>query len=406
MGNLCSIFHSKYKHLIKIIPCARKAHLMDYILFGWQASTYKLKNSNKKWFMKSQAEIVEDTGIALSTLQSYLKQLENDGLIERRQALYSRTNENNVFEVKKGSYISVTDKLLKLLKNDQASERNDICQQAEAPENSASETIIASLNDGQLHSSCIKINKIEGIENLNLRGSYIRDLYKSHSNNIKFKNSFGFVDKTALNKLKNQYEIIQKYVATHIKEEIPEEIKKLILGTFFNLTFEHKKQFSAPEQVVAEYLFSLINTNFCLPKVTDFKHRNDILSKIIRSNNWRTPKGFFNHFYLGKNFKEKQEIRERQWQNKKECEIKQPNCLSISPYQSVLEKVEGQIIEKGSLIEELTQSIYKQTSEEHISLIREQISKLRSELNFLYEEQLRLENQIEKEESNAIKWCA
>ena len=84
---------------------------------------------------------------------------------------------------------------------------------------------------------------------------------------------------------------------------------------------------------------------------------------------------------------------------------KQTNNLRISPYQSVLEKVEGQILEKASLIEELTQSIYQQTSEEHISLIREQISKLRSELNFLYEEQLRLENQIKKEESNAIKWC-
>ncbi|HAU0935450.1 TPA: helix-turn-helix domain-containing protein, partial [Legionella pneumophila] len=115
MGNLCSIFHMRFKQLMKVIPSARKAQLVDYILLGWQTSTYTLKNSDHKWFMKPYAEIVEDTGIPKSTLERYIKELHDEGFIERRQALYSRTKEHGGFEVKKGTYIHITDKLLKLI---------------------------------------------------------------------------------------------------------------------------------------------------------------------------------------------------------------------------------------------------------------------------------------------------
>lgn len=408
MGNLCSIFHSKYKNLIKVIPCARKAQLMDYILFGWQSSTYKLKNSNKKWFMKSQSEIVEDTGIALSTLQSYLKQFESDGLIERRQALYSRTTDNNAFEVKKGAYISITEKLLTLLTGNQSPlDRNTSHHQHKVCTNSTNKPLREISSSEKINANCTNTNNIKGIENLDLRGLYIRDLYNSHKNNIKLKKSIPSVDNTTRNRLINQHDIIQKYVETQIKEEIPVEIKKLLLGTFFNLTFEHKKQFSSPEQVVAEYLFSLINTEFCLPSVQDFKHRNDILSKLIRNNIWRTPKGFYKHFYLGSNFKDKKELREKQWKHIKEREMKQQsNELALFQHGAALERVEAQIMEKGILIEELTQSIYQQKSEEQISIIRVQINKLRSELNVLYDEQSSIELELEKKEGKTMNLCA
>ena len=91
MGNLCYIFHSRFKNLIKVIPSTRKAQLLDYILLGWQTSIYTLKGSDKKWFMKPYSQIVEDTGIPKSTLERYIKELADAGFIERRQALYSRT---------------------------------------------------------------------------------------------------------------------------------------------------------------------------------------------------------------------------------------------------------------------------------------------------------------------------
>lgn len=406
--NICSIYHSKFKKLIQLLACARKAQLMDYILLGWQTSTYKLKNSSNKWFMKPQAQIAEDTGIALSTLQSYLKNFEKEGFIERRQALYSRTTDHNIFEVKKGSYITVTDKFLNLLNpNHELVESNTWQQQDSNTKKQYESLIISTEIEEKLKANCSISNKNKGIENLNSRGLYIRDLYKSHNNNIKLKQIFNSVDKPTLIRLMNQYEVIQNYVATKIKEEIPEEIKKLILGTFFNLTFEHKKQFSSPQQVVAEYLFSLINTQYCLPQVTDFKHRNHILAKTLRSNNWRTPKGFYKHFYLAQNFKDKHEIKQKQWQDAKEREMKQQsNSLVLSPDDAALERVETQIMEKGSLIEELTQSIYRQKSEEQITVIREQINKLRTELKVLYDEQRNIEQDLEKEEGKTIKMCA
>ena len=112
--NLCSIFHARFSHLRTIIPNTRQAQLMDYILLGWQTSTYKLKNSNQKWFMKEFSKIVDETGIALSTLKRYLKEFEDEGLIERRQALYSRNSETG-FDCKKGCYISITSKFIFLL---------------------------------------------------------------------------------------------------------------------------------------------------------------------------------------------------------------------------------------------------------------------------------------------------
>lgn len=107
-----------------------------------------------------------------------------------------------------------------------------------------------------------------------------------------------------------------------IKEEIPDEIKHLVLGTFINLVVKHKITLSSPEQVVAEYLFALINTEFFIKNIDCIKHRNNILAKLLRTNQWQTPKGFYNYFYLGKNFKDKNDIREKGWEESKSLEIK------------------------------------------------------------------------------------
>lgn len=61
--NLCSIFHARFKRLREIIPNARAAQLIDYIILGWQTSSYKLKNSDQKWFMKEYKTLVAETGI-------------------------------------------------------------------------------------------------------------------------------------------------------------------------------------------------------------------------------------------------------------------------------------------------------------------------------------------------------
>lgn len=407
MGNLCSIFHVRFKNLMKVIPSARKAQLVDYILLGWQSSTYKLKNSDLIWFMKPYAQIVEDTGIPKSTLERYIKELHEAGFIERRQALYSRTKEQGGFEVKKGTYIHITEKLLDLIKpSAPVSEppqadtthihkaRHDSYQKR----NEERDTLISEGN---------KFDINEGIDPLKMRGLYISDNYKSFCiNNIILKKLTCSVDKSTWQRLSQQFETIQNLLSSEIKEEIPDEVKKLILGTFFNLTFEHKKQFSSPKQLAAEYLFALLNIDFYLPDVACFKHRNNILSKMIRHNQWRTPKGFYKHFYLGQYFKDKEELREERWQNLKNNKINYLNENIAEQKEERVIQLESQMFEKSTLIDELTQSIYHQSSEEIIMTLRERIQELRHELESLWHEQFLIEQEIEQSSLNSIKRCA
>lgn len=404
MGNLCSIFHARFKNLVKVINSTPKAQLVDYILLGWQTSSYKLKNSEKKWFMKPYDLIVSETGIPKSTLERYLKELDNEGFIERRQALYSRKNDQGEFEVKKGGYIYITDKLLSLIKPSVTS--SDQPNPQEENDNK--------LNDNQLpqkenQPDCPNLDINEGFDPLKVRGLYISDLDgSSFINTISFKKATKSVDKTTFQRLIQQFESIQKFISSEIKEEIPDVVKKLVLGTFFNLTFEHHKQLSSPQQIVAEYLFTFLNQEFYLPNVTCLHHRNNILAKKLRTNNWRTPKGFYNHFYLGQNFKDKQQLREQQWQKQKEAELKQiAHAIEDEIKDERLDKIENQLVEKSTLIEKLTHSIYQESCEENILKIRATIQSLRKELEILWIQQTQIEQELENQYLlTDIKLCA
>jgi hypothetical protein len=395
MGNLCSIFHSRFKNLIKVIPSTRKAQLVDYILLGWQTSSYRLKGSDQKWFMKPYAQIVVDTGIPQSTLERYIKELDDEGFIERRQALYSRTKEQGEFEVKKGAYIYITEKLLSLLNPAENSSEDTQQREEKNIHINTSEFFKKShieVEDKQ--SDSIIFDKSEGFEPLKMRGLYISDLYTS-KNNIIFKKLSSSVDNETLERLNKQFEVIHKLLYTEIKEEIPDEVKKLILGTFFNLTFENRKEFSSPKQLVAEYLFALLNIDFYLPKVTCFKHRNNILSKMVRMNLWRTPKGFYQHFYLGQSFKDKQELREQRWQQEKDREINLIDNINDIKDKRLIQ-IESQMYEKSCLINKLTQSIYQQSKEEVIFKIQNQIQDTRLELEYLWHQQTIIEQECEE----------
>lgn len=379
MGNLCSIFHLRFKKLVTIIKSSRKAQLIDYILLGWQSSTYKLKGSEQKWFMKPYTQIVADTGIPLSTLERYIRELNDEGFITRRQALYSRTKEHGVFEVKKGTYICITDKLLSLLA---LGEHVD-----NLPEQPTSNQ----------ETKCLKSTLNEGSESLNMRELYISDLYKKSLNNVIFKKRTTHVDKNENQRLVQQFNGVQQFLFSEIKEEIPDEVKKMVSGTFFNLTFEHQKIFSCPKQLIAEYLYALLNVDFYMPNTHCFKYRNNILSKLVRTNTWRTPKGFYKHFYLGQSFDEQQKVRAEQWQQKKEAEIK-PKMECMKYQNQCLVQIEEKLYEKGTLINELTEEIYRQSDEELIIKIREKIQALRKDLESLWAQQATLEQQIQYEE--------
>ncbi|HHS8316157.1 TPA: helix-turn-helix domain-containing protein [Legionella pneumophila] len=390
---------------MKVIPSARKAQLVDYILLGWQTSTYKLKNSDHKWFMKPYAQIVEDTGIPKSTLERYIKELHDEGFIERRQALYSRTKEQGGFEVKKGTYIHITDKLLSLIKPSEPIP--DIAQEdaRDIPNDQNDSHQKDSHVQSNIKPECNEHDINEGTDPLKMRGLYISDLYRSSfSNTITLKKLSHSVDKATFTRLSQQFEIIQQVLFSEIKEEIPDEVKKLVLGTFFNLTFEHKKQFSSPKQITAEYLFALLNVEFYLPDVTCFKHRNNIISKMIRNNRWRTPKGFYKHFYLGQQFKDQQELREERWNHQKNYEVNSTQEVFEVQNDERLKQLEAQMYEKSTLLDVLNQSIYQQVREEDIIAIRVRIQEVGHELEQLWIKQAAIEQELEREA--LLKHCA
>jgi len=327
MGNLCSIFHKRFKHLVHIVGCPKKAQLLDYILLSWQTSKYRLKNSDKKWFMKPYNEIHDDTGIARSTLERYIKDLDDAGLIERRQALCTRRKDNtsDSYEVKKRCYINITDKLLVLL-NQKASEQtkpsstknNEAVNKQEEINNNHPSVPVEKLKTTPERQ---KIKQNEGTGHLISRGSiYISDHYSIVNNIVNPGNDLVDVDNPdELRRLK-KFETMKSFVETEIKEEISDEVKQLVLGTFFNLFFLHKKEFSSPEQLISEYLFMLLNKEFYMPDISCIKHRNNILSKVLRENAWKTPRGFYKYFYLGQRFKDKKELKEAKIAQEKQQE--------------------------------------------------------------------------------------
>ncbi|KTC71830.1 hypothetical protein Lbir_1466 [Legionella birminghamensis] len=396
MGNFCSIFHARFKHLVAVIPSVTKAHFMDYLLLGWEKSTYQLKGSSNKWFMKPYEEIATDTGIPKGTFQRYLKEFSDKGFIERRQALFTRTA-NGEFQVKKGAYINITEKFLSILKQP-GSESKNVSDESNSihSKRGKSNTDITSNN---MKPTCSNKSTFDMIEPLNLRSLYISDLYNtSLKTNVISRNLFPSVDKDKNQRTVKQFEAVQQFLFSDVKEEIPEPIKELISGTFFNLLVKNKVQISAPKQLAAEYLFALLNTQYYLPKVTCFKHRNNILSKLLRANQWQTPKGFYNHFYLGGQFKDKQVLRETRWQEDKDAEINpRTNLCKEDNQEPRLAAIEAAIYAKAALLETLKQAIIQQSDEESILLMRKKIQEARQELEALWEQQRIFELELEQQ---------
>lgn len=395
-GNLCSIFHARFKRLREIIPNVRAAQLMDYILLGWQSSNYKLKNSNQKWFMKEYKALVEDTGIPLSSLKRYLKDFKDADLIETKQALYSRSNDGR-FEVKKGCYISITSKLLDLLQIENRTNEQVITKSENDTFNQQCEPHIHL----RTTSKCSNFDKNELTEKLNLSRSYISNLYNSLNNNINSKKIVKNVHDEEYLRNNTVLETIKKTLYSDIKEEIPNEIKELVFGTFVNLVIKHKIFLSSPQQVVAEYIFALINYDFFLKNVDCIKHRNNILSKLLKTNSWKTPKGFYNHFYLGENFKDKSKVREKWWAKAKENEINMAsNFLNIGYYLNGekdphLVDVENRMEIVYDKIESLKEILPGLSDENERIKTRNEIETLTNELHQLWDLQKTIERRVD-----------
>jgi hypothetical protein len=209
------------------------------------------------------------------------------------------------------------------------------------------------------------------------------------------------VDKSDEQRIDSVLQTIKKTLFNEIKEEISDEVKNLVFGTFINLVAKHKIFLSSPKQVVAEYLFALINYEYFLKDINCIKHRNNVLAKLLRTNSWKTPKGFYKHFYLGQNFKDKNEIREQSWLNIKENEIYNPTNLGLIR-DSRLTEVENRMTAKAEEIRYLEESLCNLSSSEEIIKVRHQIEVSINEIHKLWAEQAEIEKLIDQEEGRAM----
>ena len=318
--NLSSVHHASFERLQDITNNYNQAMLLDKLIFWWQISTYTLEDGNK-WFTRSISQIAKDSRISVRSVERYLSIFESQGLIEKVSRLLG----------KKHLYIRMTDKLL-LLIGEKTGERAVKLVQPEAQdpiENPYTQTqsLISKhfgvIDPANLAVSIYKekdINKnnntvsepcsvISGDNCLNTPvqqepqddNEPLQSLITNNTN-LEAKTTTAPEPTPAKEPKYPVYPVEQ-----HIGERLTETTKNYIKGTMHNLVTQHEIQFSNPEQVFSEIVFSLLNTEKQFPGIQDMHHRMNLIAKLMREKRWCTPKGFYNHWDIGQAFKAKQE---------------------------------------------------------------------------------------------------
>ena len=292
MGNLCSIYHAHFDKLVALTNNHNKAVFLDKCLFWWQISTYTL-DDEKVWFTRSIPHMAGELAIAERSVSRYLAEFEEKGLLERTCKL-SSSNKNNQFKVTKRLYIRITEKFLQLLKlkstTSDASEKDE---------------------------DCSFLDQCGEIDNANLAGSLYKDkdLNPINNNTVSHLDNVNNLETTLTlpNKASN---IISYPVESQIGERITEPLKNYIKGMLYNVKKQYEVHFSDPNKLFAEIVFSI--TQDCQWQgINDVHHRINVIAKILRKNQWKTPKGFYNHWDVGHQFRKKEQNRFKQAQQEK-----------------------------------------------------------------------------------------
>jgi hypothetical protein len=305
MSNICSIHHSKFDTLFNLTGNYNQATLLDKLIFWWQISTYTLDDDNI-WFTRSITQIAEDSRISERSVARYLKLFSEAGYIEKTTRLFK----------KKNLYIRVTDKLMSLI-GGQAKPAGNMAGQGEPTVAQA----IESTNTPCVFSEHVGVT---GPANLAVSIYKEKDCNTSTNNTVSEPCSVtfgdnGFEEHHPTPETRVEEPVIATPETTkpssyptyaveqHIGERLSETTKNYIKGTMRNLKTQYQLEFSSPEQVFSEIVFSLLNTEKQFPGIQDMHHRMNLIAKLMREKRWCTPKGFYNHWDVGQAFKAKQE---------------------------------------------------------------------------------------------------
>ena len=290
MTNVSSINHANFAKLHDLTNNYNKATLLDKLIFWWQISSYTL-DDEKIWFTRSLSQIAEESKIPKRSVERYLHDFEAAGFIEKTNKLYK----------KKNLYIRITEKLLILLRTP-----SDVKIQKDNVLSNKAETIEAPNTTGGLF-----FHQFGATDSAKLAVSIYKDQDNNFLNNSTVSQTCN-VDNLNNSPKPNPDSTYPNYpIEKVIGEQVTEQFKNYIKGTMRNLQSQHKLIFSNPEQLFAEIIFSVLHVENQFPGVLDNHHRVNLIAKLLRNKQWRTPKGFYNHWDVGQLYKSKLEKQEQ-----------------------------------------------------------------------------------------------
>lgn len=287
--NISALNHQRFDNLYQITQNHMKATLLDKCIYFWQNSTYTL-DDNQKWFTRSISTLAIAAKISERSVSRYLKEFTEKGLIEKK----------SVLKMKKHLYIRITSRLLSLLGLN--------C------ENNSNFTQLGAIKKDSDALSLYKDNIVNTVNSTVSQNDIVNNSEQLIKNPC-----------TPPTLTTDESESGNKIEST-LNEKITERFINYVKGVLKNLQTQHNLQFSNPEKLFAEVIFSVTNTKDQFAGIENLHHRMNIIAKLLREKRWRTPKGFYNHSDIGAQFKEKQHTQKINYQNKKQGQ----NSLNIA----------------------------------------------------------------------------
>ncbi len=291
MGNLCSIFHSRHDLIKSMAGSPAKAEFLSKLLFWWQISKYKIKRSDYIWFTRTTEELAAGAGLSNTSVGRYLRDFSNKGLIEKRVIKrYSRKHGQDITCL----HIRITDKLLTILKTvtPKPSTTNQSGEDNKRPDSNNS-------------------LQVDDTPSVNLTDPTINSKGDSSNNSTVKTGDVNYGEKQKASFEKNVFPI-EKEIGERVSEELKDQIKGMLYNVLKHLGQELKQN----ERLFTEVLFAVTNKEQ-FKDITCMNHRINIAASLIRKKQWRTPKGFYNHWDIGQALKERDEVKRRRTQQEK-----------------------------------------------------------------------------------------
>ena len=329
MGNLSAVFHERFSKLHEVTSNYNQATLLDKLIYWWQISKYTLDDGHI-WFTRSIDQISNDSQLSKRSVERYLSEFEKNGLIYKVNRLF----------VKKHLYIRITDKLLAIIcetsnLNKGLSPKNEVAPalqpidltnlvQTNTFGGSSTERISYTIEDKgsneivSAQEGGLFLDQIGVIDSANLACSIYKDKDSNTNNNSTVSqdgivNNFISTPKTTTP--------LEFPVEQALEEHLTPQLKNYIKGMLTNMQTQHGLKFSNPEQLFAEVVFSVLNKDNQLTGINDPHHRVNIIAKLLREKRWLTPKGFYNHWDIGAQFKQTRADNDARYQRQKQQEM-------------------------------------------------------------------------------------